>query len=164
MGAAKVQEDRLLSKDFSIQPWVQEVLARSNAWDIDLSLNNQAKHEELTPEPSEVEQLSLNVTVQIKPLPRLPRNLKFHDSVWVPRILWVLEYAAINHRGPITAAKIAEILTEEGDVDVPNTNVARAFRDFRGKSDIEKYFTRSGKKYSITKEGSAVIRSLIQSE
>lgn len=164
LGTAKVQEDRLLSKDFSIQPWIQEVLARSNAWDVDLSLNNQAGYEEVAPESSKAEQLSLSITTQTKLLRRLPRNLEFHGSVWVPRILWALEYAAINRRGPITAAKIAEILTEEGDVDVPNTNVARAFRNFRGKPDIEVYFIRSGKKYSITKEGSAVIRSLIQSE
>lgn len=156
LGAAKVREDQLLSEKFSVQPWVRETLSRSNSWDI------QPKQEKLVHESSTDEQLSLDVLVQSEPLPRLPRNLKLNSSVWVPRILWALEYAAVNRRGSITAAQIAQILTEEGDVDVPNTNVARAFREF--KPEIEVYFTRHGKRYSITKEGSAVIRSCILSE
>ena len=156
LGAAKVREDQLLSEKFSVQPWVRETLSRSNSWDV------QPKQEKPAQENSICEQLSLDVAIQSEPLPRLPRNLKLHSSVWVSRILWALEYAAVNQRGLLTAAQIAQILTEEGDVDVPNTNVARAFREFN--PDIEVYFIRHGKRYSITKEGSAVIRSCITSE
>ncbi|MBW4466108.1 MAG: hypothetical protein KME07_11820 [Pegethrix bostrychoides GSE-TBD4-15B] len=164
LGAARVREDKLLSEKFSIQSWVQETLSRSNSWDVNLLPCSQYNQEKLNQKNLEIEQLSFDVTLQPELLPRLPRNLKLHSSVWIPRILWALEYAAINRKGPLTAAKIAKILTEEGDMDVPDTNVARAFRDFRGKPDIEVYFARHGKRYSITKEGSAIIRSCIQTE
>jgi hypothetical protein len=169
LGAARAREDKLLSEKFSKHVWVQETLSRSNSWDESLSLDDQFRQEKLGQESSRIEQfpgeqLSLDVVPQSELLPRLPRNLKLHSSVWVPRILWALEYAATNHLGPLTAAQIAKILTEEGDMDVPNTNVARAFRDFRKNSDIEIYFVRNGKRYSITSEGSAIIQSIIQLE
>jgi len=101
---------------------------------------------------------------QAEILPRLSRNQKLKGSVWVPRILWALEYARINRLGSITAARIANILTEKADIDVPKTNAARAFRDFAKNQDIMVYFNRYGKRYSITNEGSAIIRSIIQLE
>jgi hypothetical protein len=149
LGAARVREDRLLSESFSIQPWVQETLSRSNSWDAVTSANEYPNPKE---ENSISAQLSFDIPTQVKALPRLPRTLTYHDTVWVPRILWALEYAAINKRYPLTAAQIAKILSEEGDMDIPNTNVARAFRDF--KPDIAIYFSRQGKRYSITHEGS----------
>ncbi len=103
--------------------------------------------------------------LEVKTLSRLPKNLKSQSSsVWIPRILWALEYAKINHIGTISAARISRILINEGGMDVPDTNVARAFREFKGKSHIEIYFTRIGKCYSITSEGSRYILSLIKSE
>lgn len=160
LGAMKVREDKLLSEQFSRQEWVQETLSRSNAWDYHYESETQSKQKLQHNEP--VQQFLFNI--EQVPLPRLPRNLKLNSTVWVPRILWALEYAAINHWGPVTAAQIARILTEEGDVDVQNTNVARAFREFSGNREVEVYFTCKGKRYSITKEGSHVIRSCIQSE
>jgi hypothetical protein len=159
LGAARVREDRLLSESFSIQPWVQETLSRSNPWDAITSTNEYPNPKE---ENSTFAQLCFDIPTQVKALPRLPRNLIYDNTVWIPRILWALEYAAINKRGPLTAAQIAKILSEEGDMDIPNTNVARAFREF--KPDIAVYFNRQGKRYSITHEGSTIIRSLIQSE
>lgn len=158
LGAMKVREDKLLSEQFHRQEWVQETLSRSNAWNYDPVAETQS-----TPEPdAPVQQLLFNI--KQTSLPRLPRNFELKESVWVPRILWALEYAAINQLGPVTAAQIARILTKEGDVDVPNTNVARAFRKFNGNRDIEVYYSCTGKRYSITKQGSDIIRSCIQSE
>ncbi|HEY9625680.1 MAG TPA: hypothetical protein V6C84_00120 [Coleofasciculaceae cyanobacterium] len=164
LGAARVQEDQLLSEKFSTQPWVQETLSRSNSWNANPLIGNQPSQGKSTQGSLTIEQLSLNVSPQPERLPRLPRDLKLNSSVWVPRILWALEYAAINRCGSLTAAQIAKILTEEGDMDIPNTNVARAFREFSGDPGIEICFTRHGKRYSITNEGSAIIRSCIQSE
>ncbi|MCY7274940.1 MAG: hypothetical protein LH702_14710 [Phormidesmis sp. CAN_BIN44] len=160
LGSARVLEDQLLSDRFSTQSWVYETLSRSN---INLSSEVQHNQENFAKKTSSIEQLALDV-IPKKLLPRLPQNLKLHLSVWVARILWALEYARVNRSGSLTAAQIAKILTDEGDKDIPAPNVARAFRDFKGKPDIEVYFTRNGKRYSITPEGSAFIQSFIHSE
>lgn len=61
------------------------------------------------------------------PLPGLRGSLRLQGSVWLPRILWALEYARRSNATPRSAADIARILQENG-VDVPATNTARAFR------------------------------------
>jgi len=168
--ASKKRENRLLSEKFSQQPWVKETISRSNVWNKSTSIteeisNDSERNERHIKIDDGSQQLSFDIHVQTKQLPRLPRNLKLHSSVWVSRILWALEYADINELGPQTAAQIAKILTEQGDVDVPNTNVAREFRKYnKEKPEVKVYYTRQGKRYSITKEGSNVIRSCIESE
>ena len=161
---SRVLEDQLLSETFYTQPWVQETLSRANSWDSSSSSREQSKKKYVDQENSKLEQLTLDVIPQPEILPRLSRSLKLHSGVWVPRILWALEYARINGLGSLTAAQIAKLLTDEGDIDVPNTNVARAFRDFRENPEIKVYFTRHGKRYSITKQGTDTIRSCIQLE
>jgi hypothetical protein len=156
---ARVREDQLLSKELQVQSWVQETLSRANSWDSNPSIEQQKKKQS-----AQTNQLTLDGMPQAEILPRLSRNQKLKGSVWVPRILWALEYARINRLGSLTAAQIANILTEEADIDVPKTNAARAFRDFAKNQDIMVYFTRHGKRYSITNEGSAIIRSIIQLE
>jgi GTPase SAR1 family protein len=160
---SRVLEDKLLSDKFLMQPWVQETLSRSNSWNVNTAPGDCPKQGALMSE-NWSEQLILDVIPENKLLPRLPQNLTLHGSVWVPRILWALEYAKVNKLGQVTAAQIATILTREGDRDLPNTNAARAFREFTKKPEIEVYFSRSGKRYSITCEGTAVIMSLIEAE
>lgn len=164
LGRSRVLEDQLLSETFYTQPWVQETLSRANSWDSSPSSKEQSKKKYADQEHSKLEQLTLDVIPQPEMLPRLSRSLRLHSGVWVPRILWALEYARINRRGSLTAAQIAKLLTDEGDIDVPNTNVARAFREFRENPEIMVYFARHGKRYSITKEGTATIKSCIQLE
>ena len=168
--ASRKRENRLLSEQFSQKPWVKETISRSNVWNENASITEQVsdepeKNDKLVEIDDGSQQLSLEINIQQKQLPRLPRDLKLHSSVWVSRILWALEYAAMNELGPQTAAQIARILTEHGDVEVPSPNVAREFRKYNDeKSEVKVYFKRQGKRYSITKEGSNVIRSCIESE
>jgi hypothetical protein len=161
---SRALEDRLLSDKFLMQPWVQETLSRSNSWSANITLEDSPKQQGAVILENSSEQLILDVIPQNKLLPRLPQNLPLNGSVWVSRILWALEYARVNQLGQVTAAQIATILTREGDRDLPNTNVARAFREFAKKPEIEVYFSRSGRRYSITSEGTAVIMSLIKAE
>jgi hypothetical protein len=64
-------------------------------------------------------------------LPLLGRRAKIFDSVWVPRVLWALEWIRRHESGaPANAAKLSKVLTERGGTRVPGTNVARAFREF----------------------------------
>lgn len=63
----------------------------------------------------------------LRPLEGSPRE---RGSVWLPRILWALEWGARHESGPMSAADIARVLCANG-VQVPPTNTARAFRTKR---------------------------------
>jgi hypothetical protein len=75
-------------------------------------------------------------------------------SVWVPRILWALEYARRNALGPQSASDISRVLGQNG-VTVPSTNVARAFRD--RKQDSAYWTEHDGQRYEISDAGSVAI-------
>lgn len=86
-----------------------------------------------------------------------------HDTVWLPRVLWGLEWASQNGRGPIHASQIAEILNQHGGMNVAPPNVARAFRDFRKNELPDGYFElRPAQTYSITEMGRMALRSILR--
>lgn len=98
---------------------------------------------------------------ELSPLDGTPR---LQGSVWVPRILWALEWARRHDPGPKTAANIATILTDHG-VQVPGTNTARAFRterdDPRAMGLVEEL---EGQRYAITDDGRKALAELLEAQ
>ena len=70
-------------------------------------------------------------------------SAKYEGIVWVPRILWALEWARRSSSGALTAAEIARVLRDHCQLLVPKENVARAFRDFRRKKIPDTLWGRS---------------------
>ena len=95
-------------------------------------------------------------------LPVLGRDTRYAGSVWIPRILWALEFARLRGDGGVTAAEISRLLTEYGEIDVPGTNVSRAFRDFKTRSDAstDGLWEKRGHRVSITPAGSALLKAI----
>jgi hypothetical protein len=56
---------------------------------------------------------------------------KLLDTVWVPRILWALEWIRVHEPAgsSANAARIAEVFSKHGGSRIEGTNVARAFRE-----------------------------------
>lgn len=166
-------ENGLLSTALTHQEWTREVLSRARIFD-DL-----AEDESFAPQLShlrddqghvgraERDQLSLfdgddgNSGQQVPGLSRIPRNFKWRGTCWIPRILWALEWARCRGLPPRTASDLARILVAHGDIDVPATNVARAFRKLRGDDRVDGLWESRGKRYRITATGSTLIRSLV---
>lgn len=69
-------------------------------------------------------------TDRSEPLPPLEGKPRYEGSVWLPRILWALEWGRRSGSDPMSAADIARVLSANGVV-VPPTNTARAFRTKR---------------------------------
>ena len=83
-------------------------------------------------------------------------------SVWVARILWALEYAARESLGPQSASDISRLLGKHGGLNVPSTNVARAFRE--RKQDQVVYWKDVGEqRYEISDAGRAALRAQLAS-
>jgi hypothetical protein len=98
------------------------------------------------------------------PLSRLPGKVEMHGSAYVPRILWALEWARRTKIGPQTAADIAKLLHEHGDIEVEPTNVARAFRDLKPRSQDWSYWIVSGRRYRITRGGSIALAAAMAAD
>ncbi len=94
-------------------------------------------------------------------IPTLRRDLKHESTVWIPRILWALEWARQNQLSGRTAAEIATILSTYGDMNVPNTNVARAFRVLKDKAEIKGLWTHVGQRYEISNTGVRLLQALL---
>jgi hypothetical protein len=71
-------------------------------------------------------------------------------SVWIPRILWALMHAERTQSGPLTAADIDRRLTEHAAINVHAPNVARAFRELKGKYEL---WVCKGRRYTLTDPG-----------
>jgi hypothetical protein len=84
-------------------------------------------------------------------------------SVWVPRILWALEYAKLRNLGPQSASDISRVLTEHSGLNVPSPNVARAFRDRKQSSAASYWKEVDGQKYEISGAGSEALRKQLAS-
>jgi hypothetical protein len=94
------------------------------------------------------------------PLRPLGAGVAHENTIWIPRILWALEWAHRNGEEPASAAALARILTEEAGTKVAATNTARAFRDL--KKDGRGAGLWSGdKEYRITPEGRQVLQKLL---
>lgn len=107
-------------------------------------------------------QLSLSVTeVKVVRLEPISPDAKYKNTVWLPRILWALEWARRNERGPQTASDISRLLAEHCQFDVAATNIARAFRKFAEDEEVRILYVSSGKKYSISASGIKAIEYLL---
>jgi len=92
-------------------------------------------------------------------MPRLGRTVKYASSVWIPRILWALEFANRNSLGGLSAADIARILQSHADIDVNGTNVARAFRALSS-SLVSHLWTSERKRYAVTEAGRNLLHTI----
>ncbi len=86
-------------------------------------------------------------------MPPLGAKAAVDGSVWLSRILWALEYSRRHELGPQSASDIARVLVNAG-LNVPSTNVARAFRVRKEQQDAPEYWSESGEqRYAITDAG-----------
>lgn len=100
-------------------------------------------------------------------LRKLGREEKYRDTAWVPRLLWALEWARLNRFDgepkPLPAAELARILRDQCGLDVPRTNVARAFRNFEKDERAVGLWVVSPDGFAITEAGSAALASVLGS-
>jgi plasmid stabilization system protein ParE len=176
-------EDTILNGDVRVQAhWRSEVLAHSaailsndafahktNAEGSRAELRRDGKTPSNGPPPrrkrgsrpsSQLDLLGEN-KVRPEPLPRLQGTESLCDTVYVPRILWALEYAKILALGPQTAADLARLFSEHGGQMLQDTNVARAFRNVRQSHDAKGLWQCRGRRYVITATGSARLRAML---
>lgn len=159
LGAAVARENAILSRALEHQPWILETMSRS---EVVASSRAAVPVRTAQPEGAVSPKQMVLIEEQRDPLPRLPGSLTLAGTVWLPRILWALEFSRANRMGALTAAQISRVLCEHGDIDVPDTNVARAFREFRRREEVQVFFHRHGKRYTISPEGTRTISSLIR--
>lgn len=167
------RENAILSPEYARHPWVREVLARTELLSRGISsIPVTVNHDEdsrggIASLFASPEQLRLPFLIadrtDILLLP-LRAVAKFDGSVWVARLLWGLEWARLAHKGPITAAELGSILRDRTDLNVPDTNVARAFRQFGNDARFSSLWERAGKRFRITAAGSSVIAALLSTD
>lgn len=92
----------------------------------------------------------------------LSAELSYQNTVWIPRILWAMEWSVRTKRGPATASELSKILNTHTTVKVQPNNVARAFRDLNGTAAVKGLWKISGKKYVISPAGSKLISGLLK--
>ena len=97
------------------------------------------------------------------PLRPLGQKEAMDGSVWVPRILWALEFAKLRDLGPQSASDISRVLGEHSGLTVPSPNVARAFRD-RKQQGASYWKEVDSQRYEISRAGSAALRKQLRSE
>jgi hypothetical protein len=85
--------------------------------------------------------------------PPISKSTTSGGGVYLPRILWALEYARRNGGRAKTAAELARILTEHGGFLVQETNMARAFRDLG--LGLDAFVENTGAGYVIRERGVA---------
>jgi hypothetical protein len=166
-------ENAILAQAAEKQPWVGEVLSRSGGLLQDTAAIPQPS--ELSPDfrgakatIPEGGQTTFDFPALVDgnpsgpSLPRIRPDTEYAGTVWLPRLLWALEWANRAGLGPRSASEIAAILREHGDVDVPGTNVARAFREFRENRGGEGLWEGAGKRYSILPGGRSLLAALIK--
>ena len=178
LASAVAREDARLSEAIEKHPWTGEVRARAAAVSVaerrksdppPAQPSAQSAPAIPMPEPS-VEQLTLALPQPSAPaatsaaLPTMRRDRAFHGTTWIPRILWALEWAKRSNLGPQTPADMARILKAHGEIDVPHNNVARAFRDLRGKEVAAGLWRGTAKRYVIEEGGSVLLRSLLEED
>lgn len=94
-------------------------------------------------------------------LPLLKGQRTLRGTVWLPRILWALEWGRREGRLPLSAADLARVLTEHGGIDVSGHNVARAFRDYRNDAEAARLWVSAGRGYEITDAGRRALDALL---
>jgi len=156
-----VKEDRRLLSQVHAQPWIPEVLTRARIVDAprrpvsDLPPSSHSTSITEAPRaprlPSQLVLADVEGhpnSIEVSPvLPLLSREARHGSTVWIPRILWALEWARLGGAGRLTAAQIARVLTDHADLDVPGENVARAFRELKKKPESHDWWRCSGRLY-----------------
>jgi hypothetical protein len=94
-------------------------------------------------------------------LPLLRRDRTVRGTVWIPRILWALEWGRRNGRPRLSAADIARVLTEHGGLDVSGHNVARAFRDYGKDANAARLWVSAGRGHRIGDAGARTLEVLL---
>ncbi|MEM6730115.1 MAG: hypothetical protein AAF658_01090 [Myxococcota bacterium] len=98
-----------------------------------------------------------------KVLPKLSPELTYSGTVWIPRILWALEWALRHQLGAQTASDIARLLHEHAHLAVANTNIARAFRHHRRDSECQRMWREvEPLRYEILSHGRVVLGRVLQ--
>lgn len=164
-------EDGRLAAAMSKQPWSLEVRSRAGSIVPRTkvpSVPPQVEQERLakTPAPHQ-DQLDIGFAGQVRPhgeLPTLRRDREYKGTVWIPRILWALEWARLNGKGPLSPADMARVLADNGQLDVPRNNVARAFRDLRGDERCTGLWRGIAKRYEISQPGTLLIQALLKDD
>src|SRR5690606_33232238 len=135
LARAVAMEDARLSEALTRHSWTREVRARSSALPVsgsarrtspdpppssdarrDVLPNQLGKRQLLLPFPGE------GSTRPVPELPTVRRNRECRGTVWIPRILWALEWARQHALGPQSPADIARVLGAHGPIDVPRNN------------------------------------------
>lgn len=103
-----------------------------------------------------------------KKMPPLSEKTEYQETTYLPRILWTLEFVRRAGIGAVTAARLADLLSEWGKVHVHNTNMARYFRACRTESlhlELWSITTVANKRcYLITEAGSEYFRQIFANE
>lgn len=98
----------------------------------------------------------------IDSLGELPAGIKFQNSRYILRVLWVLEIAARAGLGALRASNIAELICEYTDDSVAAPNVARFFRNQKKTGKFIHLWDESPEKhYSISSVGRTVLASIL---
>ncbi len=97
-------------------------------------------------------------------LPKLSPELTHAGTVWIPRILWALEWALRHRLGPQSASDIARLLHDHAFLAVANTNIARAFRHHRKDAECQKMWRETEPlRYEILSQGREVLGAVLRS-
>jgi hypothetical protein len=162
------REDAQLADAVGQQLWAREVLARSGRFLP--GLGTRPVGSSAMPQPKKSESPAPTQAVlgfvpkemsDGTPLPTIPRDSAHSGTVWVPRLLWGLEWARRNLQKGVTPADLSRILKQYGEIDVPDTNVARAFRELRRNREVNAFWKCRGKRYEITDVGIAILNGLL---
>ena len=93
-------------------------------------------------------------------MPALDPATAHAGTVWIPRVLWALEWAGREKLGPQTAAELARILNDQAKLKAAPNNVARAFRDLNGDPRARGLWSVDAQRYAITPDGRSLLRRL----
>jgi hypothetical protein len=165
------KEDAHLAHSMDKQQWTSEVRARAaglvpGQGEAPSVSSPSPAEPPITVSPESPEQLRIPFAGEPKrpELATMRREREYKDTVWIPRILWALEWARQANLGAQTPADMARILTDYGQLDVPRNNVARAFRDLRDDERCRGLWTGTSKRYGITEAGTLLLGALLRED
>jgi hypothetical protein len=164
-----VGEDNQLVPEKATDSWIAEVRSRTAAYlpRMPDTVPTSPLPKALAPRIEDGSQLLLlgsEPATAETVLPTIPQDKKHLGTSWVPRILWALEWARLSRQGPCSASDVARILDTRGGINVPNTNVARAFRDLHKVNEDQRLWVAKGKRYTIDDAGRRALDMLMKED